>query len=209
MIGDITIGLFEGIMTILSSWGYAGIFLGMALESSFIPFPSEVVLIPAGALVTTGTFSFWVVLTMAITGSLVGALINYALALALGRPVVERLIRRYGTLFLLKPEHLRRSDEFFSEYGDVATFSGRLVPVVRQLISLPAGFSRMPLGRFCVFTALGAGLWSAILIFLGMVFGGSLDAAKEALNTFTGGILVFILLLVGLVWCIRRKRKKN
>lgn len=155
-------------------WGFLLIFIFMTVESSFIPFPSEVVMIPAGFLAYRGSLTTHIPaldLTLAIliglAGSMAGAYINYYLSIWLGRP----FLRRYGKYFFLSEQHLDRAEEIFRKYGDLATFVCRLLPAIRQLISIPAGLARMNLGRFTLFTALGAGIWTAILAAVGWYFG--------------------------------------
>ena len=155
-------------------WGYVAIFVLMAIESSFIPFPSEVIMIPAGFLAARGALSCgtpWLDGTLSVVvgllGSMAGAYVNYFLALKLGEP----FLRKYGKYFFIKPETLDRASEIFRKYGDLATFVCRLLPAIRQLISLPAGLTRMDFRRFTVFTALGAGIWTAILTGIGYYCG--------------------------------------
>lgn len=147
--------------------GYVGIALLMALESSLVPFPSEVVLPPAGYLAATGRMSAPLALGAGLLGSMLGALFNYFLAAKLGRP----LLHKYGKYMLIKEASLVRSEEFFRRHGEISMFIGRLIPVVRQLISLPAGVARMRLDLFAFYTALGAGIWCAILVFIGWYVG--------------------------------------
>lgn len=162
--------------------GYPGITVLMAVESSFMPFPSEVVMPPAGYLAAQGRMNVWVVLGAGITGSLAGALINYYLAARLGRP----LLHRYSRYLLIREKSLERAEAFFRRHGEVSTFLGRLIPVIRQLISLPAGLSRMRLDRFALYTATGAGIWCAILTYIGWYLGrhaeviASLDALMRS-----------------------------
>ncbi len=146
----------------------------MAVESSFIPFPSEVVMIPAGFLAFRGDLALGLpipdlVLAMAagLAGSMAGAYVNYYLALFLGRPVLHK----WGKYFFLPEAALDRAEEVFREYGDIATFVCRLLPAIRQLISIPAGLARMNFWRFSIFTVLGAGIWTAILALVGYYFG--------------------------------------
>ena len=155
-------------------WGFLLIFIFMAVESSFIPFPSEVVMIPAGFLAYRGELTTqigWLDLILAVgfglAGSILGAYVNYYLSIWLGRP----FLHKYGKYFFLSEEHLNRAEEVFCKYGDIATFVCRLLPAIRQLISIPAGLARMPLGRFTFFTALGAGIWTAILAGIGWYLG--------------------------------------
>lgn len=157
-------------------WGYALIFLFMAIESSFIPFPSEIVMIPAGFLAARGELSLHaptadlaLACAVGILGSLAGAYFNYYLSAKLGEP----FLRRYGRWFFLKPEALDRACEVFNRYGALTTFVCRLVPVIRQLISIPAGLARMPLGAFTFFTGLGAGIWTVLLALAGYGLGRS------------------------------------
>ena len=150
-------------------------FVFMAVESSFIPFPSEVVMVPAGFLAARGELALApfpalaAAIAVGVLGSLAGAFANYYLALWLGRPFLER----YGKYFFVKPEPLERACEVFNRYGAATTFVCRLVPVIRQLISIPAGISRMPVASFALFTGLGAGIWTAILAAVGFAIGRS------------------------------------
>jgi membrane protein DedA with SNARE-associated domain len=158
-------------------WGPLIVFLLMTVESSFIPFPSEIIMIPAGVMIARGEFpgSGSIALGLAIAifcglaGSLAGAYINYYLSLWLGRP----FLHRYGKYFFLKPRQLDRAEELFRQYGEVSTFACRLIPAIRQLISIPAGLSRMNIFRFSLFTGLGAGLWVATLALMGYFWGRS------------------------------------
>lgn len=141
----------------------------MAIESSFIPFPSEVVVPPAAYLAASGNgLNVFLVVVCATVGAIVGALVNYFLALYLGRPIVYRFANsRWGHLCLIDEAKVRVAEEYFDRHGAIGTFVGRLVPAVRQLISIPAGLSRMGLGRFVLYTSLGAGLWNSILAAIG------------------------------------------
>ena len=166
----------DAIAALAPTWGLVFVFAFMAVESSFIPFPSEVVMIPAGFLAARGELALgspaaalWIVVVVGIAGSLVGAYANYFLALWVGKPFLEK----YGKYFFVKPEPLARACEVFNRYGAATTFVCRLVPVIRQLISIPAGISRMPLGAFTLFTGLGAGIWTAVLALVGYSIGKS------------------------------------
>lgn len=156
---------------VMLTLGYPGVFFLMAVESSLIPFPSELVMPPAGYLVHEGKMSWFMTIFAGTTGSLAGALFNYYLALYLGRP----FFIRYGKYFFLKPDSIERAERFFATHGEITTFVARLVPVIRQLISLPAGAARMPLGRFCLYTSLGAGIWVTVLTWIGWLVGRNRD----------------------------------
>jgi membrane protein DedA with SNARE-associated domain len=179
------------LLSTVGEWGYTGIFIMMAIESSFIPFPSEVVMIPAGYLCFKGEMSLGLVLMAGFAGSMVGAWINYLLALSLGR----KFLYTYGKYIFMRLETLHKMEEFFKTHGAVSTFSGRLIPGVRQLISIPAGLSKMSFGLFSFYTFLGAGLWSSALVYLGYFMGEKEALIKEYLHE-----LVWIAL--GLVLCI-------
>lgn len=196
MLGNLLGQLIELILKIIGEMGYIGIFIGMTLESSFFPFPSEVILIPAGALIQKGEMSFALVFVASIFGSLLGAFINFFLALFLGRGLVDLLLDKYGKFLFLSKEKLKDSDKFFARHGDITTFIGRLIPVVRQLISIPAGFSRMNIFKFSFFTVLGAGLWSLILIYMGYLFGSNMEWINGNLNALSWIIVLFSLIVV-------------
>ena len=166
----------DSIAALAPTWGLLFIFVFMAIESSFVPFPSEVVMIPAGFLAARGEMgvgsplvAVWVAIAVGVLGSLAGAFINYYLALWVGKPFLEK----YGKWFFLKPAALERACEVFNRYGAATTFVCRMVPAIRQLISIPAGIARMPIGGFTLFTGLGAGVWTAILAFVGYGLGKS------------------------------------
>jgi membrane protein DedA with SNARE-associated domain len=167
-------GYIEVIAAHAPVWGFLLIFVFMTIESSFIPFPSEVVMIPAGFLAARGELTFGAPVldaTVAVlcgsAGSLAGAYVNYFLALYAGQP----FLMKYGRYLLLPREKLERAEELFRQYGAGATFVCRLLPAIRQLISIPAGLSRMPLGSFSLWTGLGASLWVAILTYAGYYVG--------------------------------------
>ena len=141
----------------------------MAIESSFIPFPSEAVVPPAAwKAATTGDMNIILVVVFATLGAIIGALFNYYLALTLGRPIIYRFAKsRFGHMCLIDEEKVMHAEKYFERHGAVSTFFGRLVPAVRQLISIPAGLVRMKLGKFLLFTTLGAGAWNIVLVALG------------------------------------------
>lgn len=153
----------------LDNLNYWTITFLMAIESSFIPFPSEVVVPPAAyKAAASGELNVWLVILFATAGAIIGALINYFLALWLGKPIVYKFANsRIGHMCLLDQEKVETAEKFFRKHGAVATLIGRLVPAVRQLISIPAGLAKMGIAKFVAFTALGAGIWNAVLAALG------------------------------------------
>lgn len=187
-----------------SQIGYAGVVLLMTIESSFVPFPSEIVVPPAAYLAAQGEFNVYLVILSGIVGSLLGALINYFLARTLGRKIVYSLINKKFTKYLLLSESkLTRAEEYFRKYGAISTFIGRLIPAIRQLISIPAGFSKMKMNRFLFFTFLGSGLWTIILAVLGYTFGANQEAILAYYNEFKHlvySLIVIVVLVIVFFW---------
>jgi len=140
----------------------------MTIESSFIPFPSEIVVPPAAYMAAAGELNVFLVALSATLGALAGALINYGLAVWIGRPIVYKFVNsRVGHACLLNEQKMIKAEDYFVRYGNLSTLVGRLVPGVRQLISIPAGLAKMPMGRFLLYTSLGAGAWNIILAIIG------------------------------------------
>ena len=160
---------------------YLFVFIFMTIESSFIPFPSEVVVPPAAYLACTGSdMNFGLVIVFATLGALTGAFINYYLALWIGRPIVYRFANsRFGHACFIDQAKVEKAEAYFDKKGAISTFVGRLIPAVRQLISIPAGLARMNIGVFALFTTLGAGIWNIILAGLGYWL--SLHVSREEL----------------------------
>jgi membrane protein DedA with SNARE-associated domain len=183
----------------LEHLNYWVITLLMAIESSFIPFPSEVVVPPAAYLAASGNdLNVFLVIVFATMGAIVGALVNYFLALTLGRPIVYRFANsRLGHICLIDEEKVRIAEEYFDRHGAIGTFVGRLVPAVRQLISIPAGLSRMSLGRFVFYTSLGAALWNSILAAIGYYLASVVpyDQLDSKVNEYAVYLKVAMLLL--------------
>lgn len=140
----------------------------MTIESSFIPFPSEIVVPPAAYKAAAGELNICLVILSATAGALLGALVNYGISLWVGRPLIHKFVNsRIGHACLLNEKKLNRAEDYFVKYGKLSTFIGRLVPVVRQLISIPAGLSKMKAGPFCLYTVMGASVWNGILALIG------------------------------------------
>jgi len=185
----------------IGSMGYLGIFLLMFLESTFFPFPSEIIMIPAGYLAYQGEMNLYIIVLVGILGSILGALLNYYLAMYLGR----KIILKYGKYFFIKEETLDKLDTFFTKHGEISTFTGRLIPGIRQLISLPAGLARMNIVKFSFFTALGAGIWVVVLVAIGYLVGSNQELISEYMKSATLIALVSIVLIV-IFYVVRNRR---
>jgi membrane protein DedA with SNARE-associated domain len=190
--------------------GYPGIVVLMAVESSVLPLPSELVMPPAGYLAAKGEMSFAVVVACGVLGSLLGSLANYGLARWLGRAFFLRL----GRYVLLTERGLDRSERYFAAHGEISVFMGRMLPVVRHLISIPAGIARMRLARFVLFTGLGALVWCTILTGIGWFIGTREDVILQVLDRearrYTAHALLVILpilaaIAAAYVWWYRRR----
>ena len=195
--------LAQELVNLIFDWGYLGIFIMMAIESSFIPFPSEIVLIPAGYLASQGEMNIVFIMLSALSGSMIGAFTNYYLALFLGR----KILVKYGKYFFIKEQTLQKMDDFFLSHGHISTFVGRLIPGIRQLISVPAGISRMNLAVFATYTALGAGIWALILTLIGYFIGENQELIDVYLKQITMVVLVTLAILSS--WYIYYQKKKK
>ncbi len=198
--------IFQWVVDNASYWL---VFLLMTVESSFIPFPSEVVVPPAAYIAcTTGNMNVWLVALAATAGAVCGALINYYLSLWIGRPIVYAFARsRFGHACLITPEKVQHAESYFDRHGAASTFIGRLIPAVRQLISIPAGLARMNIGIFIIFTALGALVWNAILTLLGWWLGKTVPLADlfnkvEQYNDYLtyAGVALGVLVVGFILW---------
>jgi len=192
------------IVSYIGDMGYWGIFLLMFLESTFFPFPSEIIMIPAGYLAYQGEMNVYLVVLVGILGSVVGALFNYYLAMHFGRA----FILRYGKYFFIKEETLDKLEAFFIKHGELSTFNGRLIPGIRQLISLPAGLARMNIATFSFYSALGAGIWVIVLVALGYVLGSNEELISEYLQSATL-IALLCVVLITIFYIVRNKRRKE
>jgi membrane protein DedA with SNARE-associated domain len=197
----------DWLLKTLLDLGYPGIIALMAMESSILPVPSELVMPPAGYWAAKGQMSFPIALLCGVVGSIIGALANYYGAQLIGRP----LIQRYGKYVLLSEKNLLRSEKFFAEHGEISTLIGRLFPVIRHLISIPAGLHRMPLPKFILYTAVGAAVWCAILTWIGYFLGQHEGVLRtEEIHrhvTWAMIVLVPLSLILVAIYILRRRRK--
>lgn len=206
----------------IANANYLFVFLFMVVESSFVPFPSELVVPPAAYLACANygvgaDMNVYMVVVMATLGALVGAYINYYLALWVGRPVVYKLAdTRFAHAMLIDREKVERAEKYFDKHGAVSTLIGRLIPVIRQLISLPAGLARMNIITFTMFTTIGALIWNAILGFLGYWLSVHVDPNMlfdkvEEYNQYLswGGYALFAICLAYILWNAFRHKKSK
>lgn len=207
--GTLLITITSFITSFISKAGYVGIVTLMTIESSFVPFPSEVIIPPAAYLAQQGRFNIFLVIIAGIFGSLLGALINYYLAYSLGRKIIYAFAgRKFFKFLLINRKKIKKTEKYFLKYGKLSTFIGRLVPAVRQLISLPAGFSRMKLRSFVFYTVLGSGIWVTILAILGYAFGSNQELFNkhyQEISWFFIGLVIFVLSVI----IIKRKIKNK
>ena len=194
--------LFGLITSLIEAGGYIGIFILMALESMIAPVPSEAVMPFAGFLVAERKFDFFIVLAAASIGSIVGSAISYWI----GHRGGKVFVRRIGKYFLLNEKHLEQTENFFKKHGGKTIFISRFIPVVRHLISIPAGVGKMHFGKFIFLTAAGATAWNAILLYTGVLLGQNWELVSQ--NTKMLDMVVLIFLLVGVAWFVYKKFKK-
>jgi membrane protein DedA with SNARE-associated domain len=194
--------LSEYVLGLVKEFGYIGIILGMAIESSLVPLPSEIVMIPAGVLAQKGEMNFFMVVFCGTLGSYIGSLANYIGAYLIGRPLVVK----YGRYLLLSEKKLKRVEAFFRKFGNISIFIARLIPVVRHFISIPAGFAKMNFWQFSLYTILGSTLWMVILTAVGYFIGQNSQKVHELMPLLKMGALGFCLLIVGYI-CWRFYKK--
>ena len=201
--------------TLLDNINYGAIVFLMFIESTFIPFPSEIVVAPAAYHAAAGELNIVLVILFATIGADLGAIANYALAYYLGRPIIYRFVNsRWGRLCLLNTEKLEKSEKYFADHGAVATLTGRMLPVIRQLISIPAGLAKMNFWKFVLYTTLGAGCWNCVLAALGWYLHSIVP--EEQLNNkineygeYIKWITISIFVVAVLIYAIVRHYKKK
>ncbi len=186
------------VISVISTTGYAGVFILMALESACIPIPSEVIMPFSGFLVWEGRFILWQVVLWGAVGNLFGSIIAYVVGYFGGRKTIEK----YGKYILISGHDLELADNWFKKYGQAAVFFSRLLPVVRTFISLPAGIARMDFKKFCLYTFLGSLPWSFFLTYAGLIAGENWNELKVYFHKFD--LVIGIIIILGAIWWIRR-----
>jgi membrane protein DedA with SNARE-associated domain len=194
------------LQSLYAAVGYIGVMLAMAIESAMIPLPSELILPFAGFMVSDPTqiepltgqpWNFWIVVVVATVGNTLGSLVAYAIGAWGGRPFLER----YGKYMLIREHEIEAADRFFEKYGSATVFVGRLLPIVRTFISFPAGVTRMPIGKFIVYSTAGAFPWSVLLVWAGMQLGANWVTIRDMLKPFDMAIAAAVVaLFLGLLW---------
>ena len=182
--------------------GYLGIFIGMFLESTFVPIPSEIIMLPAGIAAAEGRFNLYLIIFIGILGNLLGAIFNYYLAIYCGRKIILKI----GKYFFIKEQTITNIEIFFAKHGAISTFTGRLIPGVRHYISLPAGIAKMHFGKFCLYTAAGSSLWVTILTYLGFLMGKNKELLTGYLHIAIKYCLVFCVVLISIYLILNYKK---
>lgn len=200
-------GIANGVISTIEGWGYIGIFIIIAIESFAIPLPAEIVLIPAGFLVAEGKFSLIYLILISTIGSLVGSLISYFIAFKFGRKGTEKLLKRYKTFTFLNKRHLNKSESFFKNNGPLTIFLSRFIPGFRHIISFPAGFSKMNLLKFSIYTLIGSGIYNSFLILIGYFAGTKKEFIWSHFSLVFSGLL--ILFVISLIVYIKLKKKSR
>lgn len=211
-IDTVKVGIYDKVIDWYNdNLNYGTIALLMAVESSFIPFPSELVVPPAAykAMQPDSGLNIVFIVIFATIGALVGAFINYFLAKLLGRPIVYKFAdSRLGHFLLLDSDKVTKAERFFLEHGAVSTLVGRLIPAIRQLISIPAGLSKMKLWAFALFTAIGATFWNIILAVLGYIAHGQKDLIQTYSHELSIGLVALgVLFIAYMTWCALKPKK--
>ena len=196
-LGGLYWGMFSHLVNVLAAWvtgvvatfGYGGVVVTMAIQSACIPIPSEVIMPAAGALVAKGIFNFHLAAAAGAIGNMIGSWLAYWVGLAGGRP----FLNRYGKYFFVSGHDLDQSERFFGRFGDAAVFFGRVLPVIRSFISLPAGIAKMGFWRFTIYSLIGSWIWSYALLWAGLKLGQNQQALHQMMHRFdlaVGGLLV-------------------
>jgi len=195
------------LISTIGSLGYLGIFLLMIIESTIFPLPSELVLIPAGFLAFQGQMNVFIIILLSTLGGIGGSLLMYYISLSIGRKSFISLTNKYGKFLFLNSESLIKTENYFSSHGPITVFISRLLLVIRHLISIPAGFAKMNLSKFVIYTGLGALFWSTILVYFGYYLG--VANAQADFNRVIISLIIFCAILVIIYIPIKRFLKKN
>ncbi|EAF8335645.1 DedA family protein [Listeria monocytogenes] len=199
------------ITSIMADFGYIGIFVLIMVENLFPPIPSEIILTFGGFMTTVTSLNVVMVIIVATLGSVVGAILLYKVASYFGKERLTKIVLKYGRILRLKESDIERAESFFLKYGSWAVFLCRMIPLIRSLISIPAGMTKMKMSRFLILTTAGSLLWNTVLIGLGAVLGGSWNEIVVFMDSFSTIIysVIAILVVVGLGYFFRARFKKT
>lgn len=196
----------EILISFINQIGYLGIFIGMFLESTLVPVPSELIMIPAGLSAANGTMSLSLVIIFGLFGNVLGAIFSYYLAFYLGRPVLFKI----GKYFFVKEEAIIKIEKFFNSHGEISIFIGRLLVGFRHFISLPAGVAKMNIAKFILYTTLGSAIWTSLLAILGFLIGSHQDLINKYLSiAVVTAIILCSLLVATYIFVQKRRRAKS
>jgi membrane protein DedA with SNARE-associated domain len=195
--------LASWLVKFVHEFGYLGIFVMAFLESTFVPIPSEVTMIPAGYLIHEGKMNFWLVFLGATVGAVGGAIANYFIAYYYGR----RFLYAFGKYLFFNHDKMEKLDRYFALHGEISTFTGRLIPGLRHVISFPAGLAHMDLKKFSIYTGVGGGLWMVTLILVGYLIGGNTEEVHKYMPYVTGVVVFSVAIMITLY--VRRHRRKK
>lgn len=193
------------VLHLVESWGYLGIFVMTFLESTFLPIPAEITIVPAGYLISEGKMGFLMVIICSVLGTIGGSLFNYFIARRYGRS----LFLNYGKYFLITPEHLKAIEYFFARHGAISTFTGRILPGIKHFISFPAGLAKMNISRFIIYTAAGGTIWNTILTTLGYYLGQNQGLLKNYIKHINILIIVGLSVFIAWKWWKQRNNTTN
>lgn len=204
--GDLLGNMSEWATDIMDALGYAGLAFLVALENVFPPIPSEIILPLAGFNSSKGTMNVFLAILFATIGSVVGALILYYVGYVFGEPRVRAIVNRYGKWLGFKETDIDKADEWFDRYGGIAVAMCRVVPIVRSLISIPAGLRKMPLATFVLYTTAGSLVWNTILIFAGYILGDNWEHVEDYVG-YLQYVVIAVVLVIGIWWVWTRMIK--
>lgn len=199
----------SSILAIFGKMGLTGVFFLMTIESTFLPLPSELIIPPVAYLASQGKMSLVLIIIAGTFGSVFGAMINYFLAITLGRVIIYGLARKkIARILFINEKKIQEAEDYFLEYGNISTFLGRFIPGIRHLISIPAGLAKMKLFNFILFTFLGASIWCTVLAMLGYFFGAKQQLIMSSAKEISYGVALFsFMLIIYSYW--RKKRKRT
>ena len=208
MIGEILGTLADFVIKLVSDLGYPGIVLAMAVENLFPPIPSEAVMPMAGYLTTTGRFNLWLTILTGVLGSLIGAVVLYYIGIWVGNLAFRKFLNRYGRFFMTTSKDLEAAEKWFEKHGEKSVLFCRMIPIVRSIISIPAGFTKMPLKKFMIFTTIGTTAWTTFLTVVGVVLGENWERIGPVMKKFDV-VVIGVIVVAGGCYVFRKLRDRG